>query len=621
MRFFFLFLYVLMGLICISPHGMKAQAATPDTLHAYDVGAVPIMHEGRLKPLQSYAHYHYKNLSDVFFVDDEDALDWLMLVLFDPKEAAETPIIAVKNKALKKRLGLNEATRRFAVVDIIAALEPQRDVLIEISTINNTDLTAEQQALLALSDKVAEVTQLMQSFSMFLPLSIDMPQDFAGDRAVQPFYTDLRKNRPALEARVEALIKQKGANLELYTEEEARAAALYQNLRVIEQGGAQSLVFKIMPPLWVGQGDVWQSPWEKIITGTGDPFAGRYLTAWQNLSDAYRLKDQKAVTQAVHKLTAMINDHPAVKGHAPHLRAEIWFLDFHLPGLVLLGYVMVCLLLLARRFMRDESAQAAFVHYLGLYGAMAVTMLHGVMIAARVFILQRPPVATLYESLIFVVFVMMVTALFMVKRKNNALYLLMASAMGLFLMVVAATFLSGQDTMQMLVPVLNTNFWLATHVIIITAGYGFCLMTALMAHLYLIKQSAALMKHMIVIAVVSLLFTAVGTILGGIWADQSWGRFWGWDPKENGALLIVLWLVWVLHGRLCGVLKPLGVAAWLACLTMVVGVAWFGVNLLNVGLHSYGFTSGLAWGLMGFCAFETGLIGVLYTRAHMQKGK
>ena len=89
------------------------------------------------------------------------------------------------------------------------------------------------------------------------------------------------------------------------------------------------------------------------------------------------------------------------------------------------------------------------------------------------------------------------------------------------------------------------------------------------------------------------LFSFVGTILGGIWADQSWGRFWGWDPKENGALLIVLWNAVILHARWGGMIRERGLAILAAGGNIVTCWSWFGVNELGVGLHSYGFTEGV----------------------------
>jgi hypothetical protein len=100
------------------------------------------------------------------------------------------------------------------------------------------------------------------------------------------------------------------------------------------------------------------------------------------------------------------------------------------------------------------------------------------------------------------------------------------------------------------------------------------------------------------------LFSFVGTILGGIWADQSWGRFWGWDPKENGALLIVLWNAIILHARWGGLVRQRGLMVMTVFGNIVTSWSWFGVNMLGIGLHSYGFMeSAFPW-LIIFCASQ-----------------
>ena len=116
----------------------------------------------------------------------------------------------------------------------------------------------------------------------------------------------------------------------------------------------------------------------------------------------------------------------------------------------------------------------------------------------------------------------------------------------------------------------------------------------------------------------ALFFALFGTILGGIWADQSWGRFWGWDPKENGALLIVLWLIMLLHMRVTGLVKPTGFALGLILNNIVVIMAWFGVNLLSIGLHSYGFASGIAFNITIFVILELSIGLGLYRWANLR---
>jgi cytochrome c biogenesis factor len=93
-------------------------------------------------------------------------------------------------------------------------------------------------------------------------------------------------------------------------------------------------------------------------------------------------------------------------------------------------------------------------------------------------------------------------------------------------------------------------------------------------------------------------------VLGGIWADQSWGRFWGWDPKENGALLIVLWNAIILHARWGGYARDRGIMAMAIFGNVITALSWFGVNMLGVGLHSYGFMDKAFWALAGFCGSQ-----------------
>ena len=104
------------------------------------------------------------------------------------------------------------------------------------------------------------------------------------------------------------------------------------------------------------------------------------------------------------------------------------------------------------------------------------------------------------------------------------------------------------------------------------------------------------------------LFSFVGTVLGGIWADQSWGRFWGWDPKENGALIIVVWNAIILHARWGGMVKARGLAALAIFGNIVTAWSWFGVNMLGVGLHSYGFTESAFWWLIIFVMSQLAVI-------------
>jgi hypothetical protein len=120
----------------------------------------------------------------------------------------------------------------------------------------------------------------------------------------------------------------------------------------------------------------------------------------------------------------------------------------------------------------------------------------------------------------------------------------------------------------------------------------------------------ALSKMVYGIICFATLFSFVGTVLGGIWADQSWGRFWGWDPKENGAMIIVLWNALILHARWSGMVKERGLMNMAIVGNIVTSWSWFGVNMLEIGLHSYGFMGAAFYWLIGFVASQIALIGL-----------
>jgi len=172
--------------------------------------------------------------------------------------------------------------------------------------------------------------------------------------------------------------------------------------------------------------------------------------------------------------------------------------------------------------------------------------------------------------------------------------------------------------MEMLRAVLDTNLWLATHVVVVTTGYASMFVAGLLAVIYIVRGfftrtltaelARALSRMVYGIVCFATLFSFVGTILGGIWADQSWGRFWGWDPKENGALLIVLWNAVILHARWGGMIKERGLMAMAVFGNVVTSFSWFGVNMLGIGLHSYGFMDKAFPWLVGFDVSQLALI-------------
>lgn len=220
-------------------------------------------------------------------------------------------------------------------------------------------------------------------------------------------------------------------------------------------------------------------------------------------------------------------------------------------------------------------------------------------IVSRVIISGRPPITNLYSSFLFVSAAMVVLMLIIEKITKLGVGNVLA-AVGAFLALMLAwtmTIVDG-DTFTVMVAVLDTQFWLSTHVVCISIGYAATFGAGLLGLAYIIgllltpafvtKEQRRVFSNVIYGTVCfGLLCSFFGTVLGGLWGDDSWGRFWGWDPKENGALMIVLWNAVVLHARWGGLVRDRGLAALAALGNVVVLWSWKGVNAMGVGLHAY----------------------------------
>ena len=125
-----------------------------------------------------------------------------------------------------------------------------------------------------------------------------------------------------------------------------------------------------------------------------------------------------------------------------------------------------------------------------------------------------------------------------------------------------------------------------------------------------LDEDKDLIRKIYGIACFAILFSFVGTILGGIWADQSWGRFWGWDPKENGAAMIVLWNAVILHARWGGMVRERGVMVLAIFGNVMTAWSWFGTNMLGIGLHAYGFMESAPYYLALFIVVQVLLIAL-----------
>ncbi len=228
----------------------------------------------------------------------------------------------------------------------------------------------------------------------------------------------------------------------------------------------------------------------------------------------------------------------------------------------------------------------------------------------RVYLAPRGLVTNLYSSALLVGWGSVALALILERFSRLGVCITAASMAGFLSLMVADNLAQDGDTLEVMQAVLDTPFWLWTHVTCITLGYATTYLAGLIGIIYIQRgmfmggmdeaQRRTLARMTYGVICFATFFSFVGTVLGGLWADDSWGRFWGWDPKENGALLIVLWNAILLHSRWGGLVRERGIAVLAVLGNIVVSWSWFGVNELSVGLHTYGFTEGRRFWLGAF---------------------
>jgi len=255
------------------------------------------------------------------------------------------------------------------------------------------------------------------------------------------------------------------------------------------------------------------------------------------------------------------------------------------------------------------------------FGLMSVAWIATTLgIGVRMWLEGRPPVTNLYSSALFVGWGSVGLCLVLEYIYRNAIGSAAGALVGFCTLLIAHFLSLSGDTLEMMRAVLDSNFWLATHVVIVTIGYSATYLAGFLALIYVFRgvltrsldaRTADSLNRMVYgILCFATLFSFVGTVLGGIWADQSWGRFWGWDPKENGALIIVLWNALILHARWGGLVKTRGLMALAIFGNVVTSWSWFGTNMLGIGLHSYGFMDSAFYALLLFAISQITAIGI-----------
>ncbi|MBI2336156.1 MAG: cytochrome c biogenesis protein CcsA [Deltaproteobacteria bacterium] len=590
--------------------------ARAEPLSYLPLGNIPVLHEGRLKPLDTFARVNLLPLYGKSSLKDLRALDWLGEVLFDQESAYQREIFDIKNPEVLAALELpRRESKKYSFLEVKNALAKIQDTLTSIHRKSEEERTPAQNQLAQLYFKVLNYYDLSNSFSLITPQfkihSTKLAAELGLEAEKDYNYMEMLRVDQLLQKKMEAIKAKKGAAV---SDEEKEVTHLSFQMFQIRQGG-QSEIFRIFPPQWQGHAEEWFSPWALVLQGQGSPESAKYLGFWKDLAYAVKQQDATKIKQASAAISQYTLNFPEGVFSASILNLEVRYNHLDLFTKSLSFYILAFLLLTLSWIAWEKKARFLAFMVLLLGGA-----LHLAGVVLRIIIMARPPVSNLYESIVFVGLIASVFGIILESKRKNGLGILIATVVGATLHFLGNAYASDGDTMGMLVAVLNTNFWLATHVVTISIGYGCSFVGGVVGHVYLIRRLLPSTKEsrleelyqaMMGIALFALFFSLFGTILGGIWADQSWGRFWGWDPKENGALLIVLWLIWLLHGRISGQIKALGFALGMVIINIIVALAWFGVNLLNVGLHSYGFTQNIATNLALFCVGEL-LFGLVF---------
>jgi cytochrome c-type biogenesis protein CcsB len=355
----------------------------------------------------------------------------------------------------------------------------------------------------------------------------------------------------------------------------------------------------LIAPAPKSETDPWVLPPEYSQYYSDEQFAPIQIQL-QTVASSYTNGDSFNFSRASNQLRdSLRNLSPRIYPQDRQLRLEYFYNHFDGFYRAIWFYGLAFLVLLVAHLRRMGTV----LRSAGVAIAILGLAFHATGIVLRCLIAGRPPVTNMYESIIWVSFAVSFFGMIFFARYRTPVYLLAALPVTLVaLLLVHQMPIAMPSSIDPLVPVLRDNFWLTIHVLTITLSYAAFALAMGFGHILLFRYArdpegarADAPMHFWLYRVLQLgvLLLAAGTILGGVWANYSWGRFWGWDPKETWALIALLCYIVTLHGRLAGWWTQFGlVVASVVCFLAVL-MAWYGVNfVLGKGLHSYGFGIG-----------------------------
>ncbi|MGZ8938205.1 MAG: cytochrome c biogenesis protein [Limisphaerales bacterium] len=513
------------------------------------------------------------------------SMEWLLEAMTRPEAADTRHVFRIDNAEVLNMLKLPVERRFFSFNEIRPEFEAIRTEARRIG-----EQRIEEQAQTAREKGVMKVNFAVNLyFRIKNSLRPESREDFA-----KLVINGQERIAPGLAALAKAEKRE-----EHNTEDLQAIMALYREYTFLSE-----VAYPLIIPPKTGKA---QKDWANIGTVLKETLRGgevpKPVIAYARMADAYG-------SNAPQEFNSAVDDHRNFLAgtYSPELRkgAQENFYNHYAPFIKSIAVYLVAFLFGCAFWMNWSPWTRRTAFYLLVLAAVV----HTSGLIFRMYLEARPPVTNLYSSAIFVGWGATLLGIVLERVWKDGIGAVTAAAVGVTTLIIAHNLSLGGDTMEMLRAVLDTNFWLATHVVMITLGYSAMFVAGFLAILFVVRgfftqglgggTARALNRMVYGIICFATLFSFVGTILGGIWADQSWGRFWGWDPKENGALLIVIWCAVILHARWGGLIRDRGLMAMAIFGNIITAFSWFGVNMLGVGLHSYGFMDAAFRWLMGF---------------------
>jgi ABC-type transport system involved in cytochrome c biogenesis permease subunit len=512
------------------------------------------------------------------------ASEWLAETAFRPWVARHLRVFRVDHPSVHGILGRAQGESKwYSWHELLAGLAPIEAAAKQARGRPQADRDAADRALLNLESALRAYATISLAF-----IPPDLPPDISPTQEYRAWVGSLQ--RAAVEL---ARNRQQGSNL-IDPELQETLRSLLQRYQSMAREGVVGLSPRPGTERWATLGTA------LLEAAEGKPLdQPDVIPAYARMAEAWRDGRDADVRGEIQVLAARLTG-----AHSTKVGLETGFIRLEIFYKLLLAYVALLLLSLLYWLTGKEGMRKW-----GVWIAWTVFALHTGAIVARMLIHGYAPVTNLYGSTIFVAWGAVLLGLLLERSWRNGLGLAAACASGFGSLIIAHNMsLAGEDAIESVRAVLDSNFWLSTHVTIVTLGYSAMFVAGTLATFHLVGRlvssryaaaestQSSLDRSSYGVLAFALTASFIGTMLGGIWADQSWGRFWGWDPKENGALLIVLWCALALHCRWGRLVDREGLMQILVFGNIVTAWSWFGTNLLGVGLHSYGFTeSGFFW--------------------------